>query len=227
LTAGGETPEYKSGTEMIAEGAYKILFADANGYGRIYTFTIDKTAPDGALSGAVSGGLTNKTVTLMYDEADAVGAIFKDGEAVGVYKSGTKITESGAYVITLTDRAGNVTEYTFTIDKLMPEVELVGVESGGQTGGGIIIRNPNKACEVVVTRNDAVISYAFGDALTQEGGYKVTLTDSAGNETVYTFDIVYAVNAAGTVVIIIVLIAVLGGIVVVWFMRKRKVFKKK
>jgi hypothetical protein len=53
------------------------------------------------------------------------------------------------------------------------------------------------------------------------------LTDRAGNETVYEFDIAYAVNAAGTAVVVIAIIVVFGGITLVWLMRKRKAFKRK
>ena len=63
--------------------------------------------------------------------------------------------------------------------------------------------------------------------LTAEGAYLYYARDKAGNETEYGFEIVYAVNAAGTIVIIIVAGLTVGGIVSVWLMRKRKAFKKK
>jgi hypothetical protein len=48
-----------------------------------------------------------------------------------------------------------------------------------------------------------------------------------GTQPKYSFEIVYIVNAACTVVITVAHILAVGGIVAVWFMRKKKAFKAK
>jgi hypothetical protein len=227
LTYDGKTSEYESGAELTEEGEYELEFTDANGYKRVFTFTIDKTAPVGELYGAKNGGITNKPVALEFAKDGADGSVYKHGILIGAYKSGTEITEDGEYKIVLTDRAGNATEYTFAIDTVKPEATLYGVENGGRTGGSVALKNPNKQADVKAYKNGAEFAYAFGDTLTQEGGYKIVLTDAAGNETVYEFEIVYAVNIAGTVVIIILIVLIGGGTAVVFIMRKRKTFKFK
>jgi len=226
LTYGGEIAEYRSGTELAAEGEYRLEFFDTNGYSKIYSFIIDKTAPEGALS-ADNGGITNKPVTLEFTKEGVIGKLYKDGEFVGEYESGTDIIEDGEYKITLTDRAGNATEYAFIIDTVKPEATLVGVENGGKTGGSVTLKNPNKQAEVTAYRNGEAFDYTLGDTLTQEGSYRIVLTDKAGNVTEYEFDIVYAVNAAGTVVIIIIIGVIVFGAISVKILRKRKAFKPK
>ncbi|GHV02706.1 hypothetical protein FACS1894211_14660 [Clostridia bacterium] len=201
-------------------------FLDGNGYSRVYAFTVDKTAPAGALT-AMANGVTNETVTLVFADEGARGEWYKDGVLVGGYESGEEVTEDGEYRIVLTDRAGNATEYTFTIDTVLPEATLIGVVSGGKTGGSVTLKNPTEQAEVTAYKNGEAFEYAFGDTLTQEGSYRIVLADRAGNATEYAFEIVYAVNAAGTVVILLVVAAIAGGIAVVYLRRKRKAFKTK
>jgi hypothetical protein len=104
---------------------------------------------------------------------------------------------------------------------------LSGVGNGGRTGGGITLKDPNKQAKANAYRNGETFDFAFGDALTRERSCRVTLTDTAGNAAEYSFEIAYAVNAAGTAVIIADHILAADCLVAVWFMRKRKAFKAK
>jgi hypothetical protein len=227
LTRDGNRAAYLSGTEITDEGEYGLEFADEDGHSRAYMFTIDRTAPSGELSGAENGCLTNKPVTLEFEDYGAVGALYRNGVLVGEYGSGTAVTEDGEYKITLTDKAGNASEYIFAIDGVKPEAVLYGVENGGRTGGGVVLKNPSEQCGVRAYKDGAEFGYNFGETLDKEGGYRIVLTDNAGNVTEYGFDITYAVNAAGTVVVIIIIVTVLGGALLVCLMRRRKAFKKK
>ncbi|MCL2369689.1 MAG: hypothetical protein FWC80_00435 [Firmicutes bacterium] len=219
--------EYTSNREIAEEGRYVLEFFDSNGYIRIFTFTIIKALPVGLLNGVTNGGITNQPVWLEFGGVGIISRLYKDGVFIGTYEGGSQLTESGAYRITLTDRAGNETEFIFEIDTVMPSAELVGVTNGGRTGGNVTLRNPNKQVTVRAYLNGEAFAFSFGNVLTAEGSYRIILTDSAGNVTEYTFQIVYAVNAAGTIVIILIIGLLVGGITVVIVMRKRKAFKSK
>ena len=113
----GEIIEYVSGRKLTENGVYEITFENFDGYKAIYTFTIDKTAPELNVEGVENGSATNTDVTVNIPENGLDVQLYKDGELVGNYESGTLITEEGSYRITATDVAGNVTELTFVIDK--------------------------------------------------------------------------------------------------------------
>lgn len=71
-------------------------------------------------------------------------------------------------------------------------------------------------------RNGQEIEYKLGETISEEGEYRVTVTDECGNSTVYTFTI-----EAGTNWVLIILLVVLGlliaGGVVFFFIRRKKV----
>lgn len=111
---------YKSGTVISAEQSHSITLTDAIGNESIYTFTIDKTPPTGTLTGVFNGGYTNKEVSFSWSESDATATL--NGLR---YTSGRTITDEGSNTVVLTDKAGNSTTYSFTIDTSAPVVGAV------------------------------------------------------------------------------------------------------
>jgi hypothetical protein len=226
VTFNGVTDEYLSGAELSKDGEYVLTFTDGNGFEAIYTFTIKTTAPVVELSGEPVNGYLTESVSAAF-EADCSAVLYKDG-VVRQYVSGTVIQDDGAYVLTVTDRANNVTTLTFTLDTTSPNVELVGVKDGGTVKGGtVVIRNLSESATLEIYFNGSLISYTLGETLTELGSYRVALTDTAGNVTEYTFEIAYAVNTAGVIIIVAIILALIGGGVTVFLFRKRGKFKTK
>jgi hypothetical protein len=64
-----------------------------------------------------------------------------------------------------------------------PEATLSGVGNGGRMGGSVTIKNPNKQAEAKEYINGEAFGFAFGDALTREGRYRIVLIDVVGNAT--------------------------------------------
>ena len=100
-----------SKTLFIHEGSFVITATDNAGNITTKNFTVDLTPPtSGTLSGVADGGITNQDVSFTWgDDADHA-TLNKDP-----YVSGTLITNSGKYTITLYDKVNNFTTYTFTI----------------------------------------------------------------------------------------------------------------
>ena len=208
------------------EGNYLVTITDRAGNATSYTFTIDKTAPVLTLSGTVSGGFTKSNVSVQWEVtvSGVGGQRANDGDALAVTYSretgkdfprsaGTayngSLEEEGNYLITITDRAGNATSYTFTIDRTAPVLTLSGVENGGFTKGSVSISwntdiggvhtqrsNQNDALNVVYaqSRDASIPSSASTTAyqnssFSSEGNYLITITDRAGNATSYKFTI--------------------------------------
>ena len=171
--------EYISDTTITEEGEHTIILV----YGkmsRAYTFTIDKTAPEGTLNGVTNGGVTNTDVTFTWAEEGATATL--DGEA---YRAKSKITTEGLHVIVLSDVLGNQRTYTFEIDRTPPEGELNGGENGGITNTDVTFTWTEKGA--TATLDDE--PYESGSLITSEGKYTVQLTDVAGNTATYTFEI--------------------------------------
>ena len=85
------------------------------------TLKIGETSnPSGApvITGVTDGGKYTKPVIpiITDDDLDKV-ELYKDGNLVSGFASGTKINDPGSYKLIATDKAGNKTEVNFTIEK--------------------------------------------------------------------------------------------------------------
>ena len=181
----GEEIEYVSGRKLTENGSYEITFENYDGYSASYSFVIDKTAPELNVEGVQDGSATNGDVTVSVPESGLTVQLYKDGELVGNYESGTQITEEGSYRITATDKAGNVTEVSFTIDK--------SVDFTADIYDNAIVNSmtftAGEKLTVNITRDGEAIAYKFGDTLTAAGSYTAVLTDELGNSKTFNFTI--------------------------------------
>ena len=181
----GKQIEYASGKKLTENGAYEITFENYDGFSSTYSFVIDKTAPELGLEGVQNGSATNGDVTVSVPESGLTVRLYKDGELVGNYESGTPLTEEGSYRIIATDAAGNVTEVSFTIDKL--------VNFAADIYDNAIVNSMTFAAgenlTVSVTKDGEAVAYKFGDTLTAAGSYTATLTDELGNSKTFSFTI--------------------------------------
>lgn len=101
--------------ELTNDGMYKVdVIVNSNTYS--FTTTVDGTAPSLVLQGVENGGSTKESVTITEPSEDATVAVFFNGEAVE-YTLGSPLTEAGEYKISVKDKVGNTSEYTFTIDE--------------------------------------------------------------------------------------------------------------
>ena len=181
----GEIIEYVSGRKLTENGAYEITFENYDGFFSTYSFVIDKTAPELGLEGVQNGSATNGDVTVSVPKSGLTVQLYKDGELVGNYESGTPLTEEGSYRITATDAAGNITEVSFTIDK--------SVDFAADIYDNAIVNSmtftSGENLTVCVTKDGEIVAYKFGDTLTAAGSYTATLTDELGNSKTFSFTI--------------------------------------
>ncbi len=187
LAKDGETIEYTSGKELDEDGAYTLTFENFDGYKKTYTFTIDKVAPEATINDANNGETVNKDISITFTEENLTAELYKDGEFVGEYISGTLVKADGAYKIIVKDRANNSTELEFGIDKTAPAVILEGVENGGSTNGYVIIPEISETFDYTLTKNGKAVDYTLGDKITAPGIYKFIATDAYGNSETYNF----------------------------------------
>ncbi len=181
----GEIIEYVSGQKLTENGAYEITFENYDSFSSTYSFVIDKTAPEFGLEGVQNGSATNGDVTVSVPESGLTVRLYKDGELVGNYESGTPLTEEGSYRIAATDTAGNITEVSFTIDK--------SVDFTADIYDNAIVNSMTftvgENLTVSVTKDGEAVAYKFGDTLTAAGNYTGTLTDELGNSKMFNFTV--------------------------------------
>ncbi len=220
------TTTYNSGTTLSDEGNYLITISDSAGNSKEYKFTIDKTAPSLSLAGVTNSGFTNGNVSASWSTTVGnVGAQLTNSNDVLTVKYSRSTTSSfptsattayssalsleGNYRIEINDAAGNITSYTFTIDKTAPSLSLAGVTDGGFTNGSVSASwstaangatynrtNSNDVLTVKYSRSttssfptSASTTYSSGTTLSDEGNYLITISDSAGNSKDYKFTI--------------------------------------
>jgi hypothetical protein len=173
-------------------GSYQIKLVnqtDADNY-KTYSFTIDSIAPEVNLGGVEDGGTTNGNVTVSWGDSDVASAtVSLNGSDPTPFASGTTFDKEGTYVITVTDGLGNVTEKTFVIDKT---VDYEATTSDGKRIGGDattsddVTVTANEPATVTVIKDGEPYAYSFGDKLTEEGAYLITVEDAYGNKTSFT-----------------------------------------
>ena len=225
IPSAGTAYSFASNYSFSQEGNYAVTVTDSVGNATTKTFTIDKTAPTLTLSGVTNGGFTNGTVTASWSTAvGGVGAQLTNNKdaltvkysrstgftfptsATTSYTSGASLTEEGNYLMTITDKAGNSTSYTFTIDKTAPTLTLSGFVVGQMAkdsvsatwvttvdGAGKNLTNSNDVLTVKYSvQSDtypttATTTYSRNTSLTAEGYYLMTITDKTGNVRKYQF----------------------------------------
>ena len=190
VTKDGEEIEYKSGDKLTADGSYTIVFENFDGAKSTYEFIIDTEAPEVAAQGHKADLPVNTPVSVDILDEEATAVFIKNGEEVGEYVSGTPISDEGKYVIRVTDKAENMTEIAFEIDKSVDFA--INVNDGGLSNSVTI--EANEGAEIVVTKDGNVIEYKEGSEITEPGKYTVKVTDALDNVSERSFIIVTPVS---------------------------------
>ena len=174
---------YTKGSTIRQNNSYEVILTNKLGVSSVYTFTINKEAPEGTLNGVTNGGYTNTEVYLTWESQTITAEL--NGEP---YINGSSIIEEGEYSLVLNDVNGLSTTYTFTIDKTKAEGILTTTQEGGFKDGNITNGNVTFICEepkVKISLNDE--PYISGSIIKKADSYTIKVEDLAKNVTEYTF----------------------------------------
>jgi len=171
---------YIKNTTISSEGSYELKLFDEAGNSNIYSFTIDRTAPTGTLTGVANGGVTKNTVSFEWKEANASATLNGNN-----YISNASISAEGVYTLILTDLAGNSTTYNFEIDK--SSASMTFSQSYNNVNDTLYFKNSFYASwtEAGATATLNGEAYTSGTEISAEGSYELIITDLAGNESIY------------------------------------------
>ena len=163
--------------QIKEEGAYQLTVVDDAGNETKLNFTLDSTPP--VLLGTNGAEYINHDVTISSDELlRSISYKVNNGGYVTEEIQTVTFTNEGKYSVYATDMAGNISEtIIFIVDKTPPEYALVGVDNKGITTSSVNLVTEN---DVVVSVNGEYI--ATNHTFTDNGYYKVTIRDKAGND---------------------------------------------
>jgi hypothetical protein len=100
--------------DMTGEGEYRISYAcDSNKMSYTFRTIVDHTAPVLALSAVDEDGKARGAVDISDLEEGAALTVIHEGKEIE--PEGTELIQNGNYKLIVTDRAGNVTNYSFLI----------------------------------------------------------------------------------------------------------------
>lgn len=167
-------------------GIYKVVLTD-----EFYTgieaitaqYAYEQKAPTGTLTGVENNGYTNGAVTFKWKD-EATVTVTKDGEVIE-YRSGAELRQDGSYTITIENFDGYKTTYSFVIDREAPDVIFNGTQKGKSVGSDVALSFTDKA--VIYKNGELVGEYVSDTPITEDGEYRVVVSDLAGNETEINF----------------------------------------
>lgn len=173
------TFEVKDGTVLSKDGTYKLKLTDALNSSNSYTFKIDKTAP--TITG-VKDGMTYATDTTFEVSDENIESITLNGQTCGKKKT-IKATATGKYTIIATDRAGNKTKLTFTVNSAKPKAK--GITDGKGFKKSFTFKINTADIKKVVV-NKKVLKVKASYTYKKAGKYVIQLTNKAGVTAKYT-----------------------------------------
>ena len=155
-----------------------------------------------------------------FDDMEGFEEVLVNGEFKRLNYGTLELFEDGVYEVGV---VANGQTYTFnlTIDGTKPTLKLNGVENGKTTETGVTLSDVSEEATVEVFLNNERMLHTVGEELTQEGSYRVVVTDTCGNSTEYTFKIQGSQKPVYIAFAIIGVLAV-AGIAVFVILKKRK-----
>lgn len=194
---------------LTEEATYKLTAYDEAGNSKVVWVAIDKTNP--TITGVDNNVHYNdKELTVTIEDKFLMNLIITGPNGVEEFtrKDFTvgknnedfslvyTATAEGTYTIEATDKVGNPTTVTFTIDRTKPVI--TDVVDGGyyqSVTPGVIEENFKNA--TLKLNGKHIKSYKVGDTLTEEGTYTLVVTDKAMNKSnngVITFVVDHSIN---------------------------------
>jgi len=174
--------------EFNLDGLYRVVVMDnfRSGIDAIIAeHAYLKPPPVGTLHGVIDGGYTNTSVRFTWtDEAQAT--VTFNGET-SAYTSGTVLTEDGFYTITFTDTNGYVRLFTFTIKQAAPVVSLSVAPNNGYLTEPVTVTFEANSTARLYRDERFIGEFENAIVITEDGEYRIVVTDRASNITVVTF----------------------------------------
>ena len=210
LMKDGKKVDYALGSAVTEVGDYTLVLTDALGNKDVITFRIIEPLV--------------QAFTHNFDDIEGFGGVLVNGEDKRLNYGTLELFADGKYEVGVIV-GGKTYNFVVTVDNTAPVLTLNGVENGGETKESVTLSDLSEKATMKVYLNDTEIKYELGQELTELGKYRVVLTDEAGNEATYEFEILYKMNG-GTIALIVIGVAVILGIILAIILGKKATYKK-
>ena len=200
VNGNSSTGEYTSGQTLKNEGKYLIYITDLAGNVSVeYSFIIDKTPPIAYCSTSFHNGKTKENVSFNWEEPTEIYFApllfyYSFNGTTYSYEKNQILFNEGNYIFTLKDEAGNYYQLNFIIDKTPPVAKIYDQNNEELANNSItnLSIKFNWSEENLTSKINNEI-YTKNSFIIDEGIYYLTLTDEAGNQSIYTCEINFSV----------------------------------
>ncbi len=172
-----DTNEVKNLVDNLQEGTQKENLQER--VEEIEKVFSDKTAP--SIEGIEPNAVTKENVSLtIKDDLEYQTTVLLNDEEI---EFTDVFDKEGVYTVTVTDKAQNENSIKFTIDKTQPKLNEV---KNGNHYTDITVDVTDETDVKIDIQKDHKETFEVenGASLTEEGTYKITLTDEAGNQNI-------------------------------------------
>ena len=178
------TKTVENGYVLKEEGTYRITATDYIGRSTVVYVEIDKTAP--SITGFEDNSYNNKNEKVYVKDENLYKVTIngKEYEHDGKYFE-DKFTKEGTYTVVATDKAGNSTTKTVTIDKTIPTATITYSTVEPTTSGVIVTLTVSEEVEVVdagLWNPNEGYATVFRKSYPENNKQTVTIVDRAGNK---------------------------------------------
>lgn len=183
---------------FTSNGSFTFTATDSDGNTVTKTVTIsniDKTAPVIKATVQNNNYINSNVIVTLCSDANLSSKTVTRNNVSCPWPSNNTFTSDGTYVITAADKAGNITKYSFRIDKLAPAISAVNankihVGSNGFEKTNVTVNvSDTVLAGKSVTLNGRSVSWPSKNTFSSDGKYVVTAKDKYGRTTTFKFTI--------------------------------------
>lgn len=181
---------YESGTKLSEEATYIFTVCTRAGVSKTYTAELSYQEPVGIFKNLNDNNFSNKPVYFIFTETGSTATL--DGNP---YLSNTKIATEGKHQIILNSKYGNIKKFDFELDLTPPSATLFGIKNpnGNFTNESVYIEWFEEGATATISYSNISRTYTSGEIISDANNYLIILTDIAGNEATYSFEISYEI----------------------------------
>ncbi len=202
----GDAVDISDDSTVDEAGSYTVMTGKSGSQTEAFSFTI-------------VGSAINQPDVYELPSTCVTTKVAKDGAEVSSDTRSIDLSEEGHYVIEYMCVRNDITySLDFTVDHTAPTLTLDGVK-GNKARGKVTIKDIEDGTSITIEKDGSDIKART--QITQPGSYTVRATDQAGNSTVYSFYILFYLNAGGITFLILAVVGVAAVAVYLYISRKR------
>ncbi|MCR5338262.1 MAG: hypothetical protein K6E75_06865 [Lachnospiraceae bacterium] len=188
-------------------GAYVVRLGNGSENEDLITFTI-------------TDSITGKLNYYDMPEGFQLTEVTRDGEDVMASRSRVELLEEGEYKIAYRcPKTEMKYELNVSVDHTPPEIKFTGLNENNTARGPVSFSGLEQG-DTITCKKDGNEYKLRGNKMTASGRYEITVTDRAGNESVYFATILLYLNMQGVIFLGLFLVVIIAVVVYLYWVKK-------